>query len=149
MRFLCDAMLGRLAHWLRLLGYDTAYSDADDHELARHARAEARVLLTRDAELAARRGIESLLITSDTPQDQLLQVVQAFGLSQSDVSSRCPTCNAPLRRIPKPAVQGRVPPYVFERHSAFQECAGCGKIYWQGSHWEGIRDVLESLGAED
>lgn len=148
MRFLCDAMLGRLAHWLRLLGYDAAYSDAGDHELARQARAENRILLTRDTQLAERRGIQALLITSDALDDQLRQVVEAFGLTQSGVFSRCPTCNTPLQSIPRRAVRDRVPPYVFHNHNSFQECPGCGKIYWRGSHWQRIQDRLNALDVE-
>jgi hypothetical protein len=142
-------MLGRLAHWLRLLGYDAAYSEADDHELARQARAEDRILLTRDTQLAARRGIQSLLIMSGVPDDQLRQVMRAFGLTQTKVFSRCPACNTPLRRIPKPAVRERVPPYIFQHHSAFQECPGCGKVFWRGSHWQRIRDRLDALDAKE
>ncbi len=149
MRFLCDAMLGRLAHWLRLLGYDAVYSAADDHELARQARAEDRVLLTRDTLLAERRGIRALLITSDAPDDQLRQVIQEFGLSQTRALSRCPKCNTLLREIQKPAVQDRVPPYVYEHHTAFQECPGCGRIYWQGSHWQRIQDRLAALNSNN
>lgn len=149
MRFLCDAMLGRLARWLRLLGYDAAYSDAGDHELARRARAEDRILLTRDTKLVERRGIQALLITSQAPDAQLRQVVQEFDLRQSKVFSRCAACNTPLRHIPKPAVRELVPPYVFRRHTSFQECPGCGRIYWRGSHWQRIRDRLDALDMEE
>lgn len=146
MRFLCDAMLGRLNHWLRLLGYDTVYSKAGDHELARLARAEGRILLTRDSQLAERRGIQSLLIVTDDPQDQLQQVVRAFNLTRSQAFSRCPTCNTPLVPIARSAVKDRVPPYVFQRHTSFQECPTCRKVYWRGSHWQRIRDRLETIG---
>jgi hypothetical protein len=146
MEFLCDAMLGRLARWLRLLGYDTVYSNARDHELARQARAEARILLTRDSQLSERRGIQTLLILSDDLDDQLRQVIQAFGLTSSEIFSRCPTCNTPLRPIPRQAVRNRVPPYVFENHATFQECSGCEKVFWRGSHWQRIRHHLEAVG---
>ncbi|RME40127.1 MAG: hypothetical protein D6793_00070, partial [Thermoflexia bacterium] len=77
MRFLADGMLGRLARWLRLLGYDTAYENhADDLELARRARAEGRILLTRDRALAARKGLRALLIESEDVQEQVRQVVE-------------------------------------------------------------------------
>lgn len=149
MRFLCDAMLGRLSHWLRLLGYDTAYSDAGDHELARQTRAEGRILLTRDTQLAERRGIQALLIRSETLDDQLRQVIQEFDLTQSKGFSRCPICNTPLCRIPKSAVRDQVPSYVFHNHTSFQECPGCGKIYWRGSHWQRIRDQFKALDMEE
>ncbi len=142
-------MLGRLASWLRLLGYDTVYSDAGDHELARQARAQDRVLLTRDTQLSKRRGIDTLLIRSDTLEDQLRQVIDEFGLSQSKVFSRCPTCNAPLRQVSKSAVKDRVPPYVFENHESFQACPECEKVYWRGSHWRRIRHRLDTLDRED
>ncbi len=142
-------MLGRLASWLRLLGYDTVYSDARDHELARQARAENRVLLTRDAQLAARRGIRALLIESDALEEQLPQVVETFGLTQSEAFSRCPTCNTPLHAIGKAAVKERVPPYVFENHTVFRECPECDKVYWRGSHWKRVRDQLEGLGIRE
>lgn len=148
MRFLCDAMLGRLTRWIRLLGYDAAYSDAGDHELARRARAEDRILLTRDTQLVNRRGIKALLITSDDPADQLRQVVREFDLAQSRVFSRCPTCNTPLRQTPRLAVKDRVPPYVLHHHTSFRECPGCGKVYWRGSHWQRIRDQLDALDVE-
>lgn len=147
-RFLCDAMLGRLTHWLRLLGYDTAYSDAGDHELARRARAEDRILLTRDVQLAERRGIDTLLIESDTLEEQLNQVVEAFGLTRSKVFSRCPKCNTPLRQIARADVRRRVPAYIFEKHDTFRECPACAKIYWRGSHWQRIREQLDALDAE-
>lgn len=149
MRFLCDAMLGRLATWLRLLGYDTAYSDAHDHELARQARAEERMLLTRDLDLAQRRGIHALLITSDDPEAQLRQVIHKFGLTKSQALSRCPGCNSPLRGLHKLAAKDRVPPHIYEHHTTFRECATCGKIYWRGSHWQRIRSTLDSIEPED
>ncbi|MFQ5593361.1 MAG: Mut7-C RNAse domain-containing protein [Anaerolineae bacterium] len=149
MRFLCDAMLGRLATWLRLLGYDTAYSDASDHELARQARAGDRILLTRDLHLAQRRGIRALQITSDNLEDQLLQVINRFDLTQSQALSRCPRCNTPLRELPRPAAEDRVPPYIYQHHTNFRECPACGQVYWRGSHWHRIRSTLESLTPEN
>ena len=149
MRFLCDAMLGRLTRWLRLLGHDTVYSEAGDHELARQARAESRILLTRDTQLAGRRGVQTLLIASDHLEDQLSQVVKAFDLELSTDAPRCPTCNTPLCQIPRPAVKDRVPPYVFEHHDAFQECPNCEKVYWRGSHWRRIRARLDALDLEE
>ncbi|MFQ5340780.1 MAG: Mut7-C RNAse domain-containing protein [Anaerolineae bacterium] len=149
MQFLCDAMLGRLATWLRLLGYDTVYSGAGDHELARKSRAEDRILLTRDAQLARRRGIRALLIVSDDLQDQLRQVVRRFRLAPTQALPRCPVCNTSLRGLPKPAARERVPAYVHEHHTTFRECPACGKVYWRGSHWQRIQSTLESLDTED
>ena len=145
MRFLCDAMLGRLAHWLRILGYDTAYSNTDDHATARQARAEGRVLLTRDTQLAQRRGIQALLIHSDDLEEQIRQVLTAFDLKPQAAFSRCPVCNVPLRTLPKEAAGTRVPPYVLQNHDSFQECPTCMRVYWPGSHWKRIQERLDAM----
>ena len=97
LRLLADGMLGRLAKWLRLMGYDTAYDNAaDDHELARRSRAEGRVLLTRDTELAGRRGLRTLLIQSEILEEQEQEVQDALGPSPHPALSRCTVCNAEL-----------------------------------------------------
>lgn len=145
MRFLCDAMLGRLAHWLRILGYDTAYSNMDDHALARQARAEGRILLTRDTQLAQRRGIQALLITSDGLEEQIRQVLTTFGLRPQDTFSRCPVCNARLQTLSREAAQVRVPLHVSQTHDTFQECPACRRVYWPGSHWTRIRQRLDAM----
>src|SRR5688572_18107200 len=94
---LLDAMLGRLARWLRLMGYDAAYiPDTDDIEVVRQARAEGRVVLTRDKGLAQRSGITSILIASQRLDEQILEVRQVFGLPPAPVTARCGICNTPL-----------------------------------------------------
>jgi uncharacterized protein with PIN domain len=132
-------MLGRLAKWLRILGYDTAYAnDATDHELARRARAEGRLLLTRDRELAARRGLKTLLIRSHRLDDQVQQVQESLGPPPEPPLSRCPVCNVELEEISARDVVGRVPRYVNETHAEFRHCHGCGRVYWSGSHVEAM-----------
>ncbi len=146
MKFLADAMLGRLATWLRLLGYDTVYlPDADDHELARIARAEDRVLLTRDVELTRRRGVRHVLIESEQVDAQLRQVFHALELSARDAFSRCAECNLVLQSVSKDRVRDQVPPYVFQTHDRFLRCRRCGKIYWRGTHWARILAQIEDL----
>lgn len=145
MRFICDAMLGRLAKWLRILSFDAVYAQSDDHELARRARAEDRVLLTRDKELAKRRGIRALLIDVDELDDQLAQVVAAFDLEPALDMARCPVCNVRLQPIDRASVWDRVPPYVYEQHRVFRECPSCGKVYWRGSHWRRMQRRVAGL----
>ncbi len=146
MKFLADNMLGRLATWLRLLGYDTSYiPHVDDPTLARIARAEDRVLLTRDVELTRRRGLRHLLIESEKVEAQLHQVFRAFDLSAREAFSRCAECNVPLEAIGKESVQLLVPPYVFQTHDRFQRCARCGRIYWRGTHWAHMVAQIEDL----
>jgi len=113
-RFFADCMLGRLARWLRALGCDTLYERAiDDNELLRRCRDEARVLLTRDNELAHRGGgLEVLFIESESTAAQLKQVMRAFGLQicEERLFSRCTHCNNPVEELPKEKARGRVPP---------------------------------------
>ncbi len=142
---LLDAMLGKLARWLRLLGYDVVYMQAEDHVLARRARAEGRVLLTRDRELARRRGLEALLITSQELAAQLAQVRRELPAPSPDTPPRCMTCNAPLSEVSREEAAAHVPPYVARVHSSFRRCPVCEKIYWPGTHWRKIKARLSDL----
>lgn len=143
MKLLADAMLGRLARYLRILGYDTAYlADTDDFAVMRLARAEGRLLLTRDCELAARPGVRALLIDSEVLDDQLEQVWAAAGPPPDGFASRCPICNHPLVEVEPDLVADRVPPYVRRTQQRFTLCAACGRVYWQGSHWQRMRSLI-------
>ena len=134
-RFVADGMLGSLARWLRRLGYDTDYAtDRDDNTLVRIARGEGRVLLTRDHGLAARRNLRVLLIESQLLDEQLHQVRNAYPLPPVLRPPRCSECNTPLQPATPADVAGRVPPYVERTYAHFHVCAGCGRIYWPGSH---------------
>ncbi len=147
-RLLADCMLGRLTKWLRLLGYDTVYlNDASDHQLARLARSDGRVLLTRDRALAARRGLDSLLIRSEQLEEQVEQVREALGPPPDSSLSRCSVCNTTLEDVSPGEVADRVPPYVRERHAEFRHCPGCGRVYWSGSHVEAMDEQVEGFGS--
>lgn len=149
MKFIADTMLGRLAKWLRLLGYDTLYlPHVDDPTLARLARAQDRILLTRDVELTRRRGIKHLLIESEKVEEQVAQVLRAFKLSAREAFSRCAECNHRLESVSKEAVRGRVPPYVFSTQERFRRCAQCGRVYWRGTHWARMVAQIEDLSNE-
>lgn len=136
-RFIADAMLGRLARWLRSLGYDTVYEPATpDAGLCRRAQAEGRTLLTRDrALLVERRPASALFIRDDDPLAQLVQVVGALGLEwRNRPACRCTACNGTLDAVEQGAVAGRVPPWILDHHQRFAACRGCGRIYWAGTH---------------
>jgi uncharacterized protein with PIN domain len=150
-RFVVDAMLGRLARWLRVLGYDALYSSgADDAALVRRALAEERILLTRDVELARRRGVRVILISDDRIGPQLREIVEILHLSAHEAFSRCINCNAPLVEFDRARARDLVPPYVFATQTRFRRCAECGKVYWRGSHWAHMRATLESAqGSEN
>jgi uncharacterized protein with PIN domain len=143
MKFIVDGMLGRLAKWLRILGYDTAFSpNLDDNQLVRLARAEGRLLLTRDRGLARRRGVQCLLIESHHLEEQLDQILAELPLTGEHPFSRCPVCNTPLQKVEKPELEGRVPPHIFRTHNDFSLCPNCDKIYWPGTHWARMREKL-------
>lgn len=135
LRLLADCMLGRLTKWLRLLGYDTVYDNsATDHELARRARAEGRVLLTRDRELASRRGLQTLLIEFEQLEEQIEEVRQALGPPPDPSLSRCSVCNGTLEEVSRREIVDLVPPYVLRSHTSFRRCRRCGRVYWPGTH---------------
>lgn len=144
-RFLADAMLGRLARWLRTLGYDTAYDPSvDDPDLVAQADAEGRVLLTRDRHLVKHlRPARSVLVRSDAPLAQLREVVGACGLGPPTAPfSRCTVCNGPLRPATAEEVAASVPELVRERGGAVWRCGACGRTYWDGSHTRRMRRTL-------
>lgn len=139
-------MLGRLATWLRLLGYDTLYcADVNDAELARRARVEHRVLLTRDVELTRRRGVRAILIESEQVEAQIRQVFHVLGLTAREAFSRCAVCNCVLEDMSKDEARGKVPPYVFHTQDRFRQCPQCARIYWRGTHWARILGYIEDL----
>ena len=147
LKLLADCMLGKLAKWLRLLGYDTAYDNtADDPELARRARAEGRVLLTRDRGLAARRGLRTLLIQSEVLEEQIAEVRQALGPPPGPPLSRCAVCNTALKPVSPAEVADLVPPYVLRTQTEFRYCPGCGRVYWPGTHVQEMRRRIDGLG---
>lgn len=135
-RFVCDAMLGSLARWLRLFGYDCLFlGPADDADLARLAEAEGRWLLTRDHELAAV-GPRTLLVRAEKLDDQLAEVFARLDLepAASLEGSRCAACNGELAAAERAEVAADVPPYVARTAPRFRRCTGCGRVYWPGSH---------------
>jgi uncharacterized protein with PIN domain len=140
-------MLGRLARWLRTLGYDTAWEEhASDEELVRRAVQEGRILLTRDRELERARPIPGLtLLRAEAPLDQLAELAERYDLAAgARPFSRCSVCNTPLLRAGRAEARGRVPPRVFEQIDSFWRCPGCDRFYWEGSHVERMRRVLET-----
>ena len=150
-RFLADCNVGRLARWLRALGYDASYhARIDDSELVREAAAENRVLLTRDRDLTRRRVIQTgavraVLIRDDDVIQQLRQVFAELGLELKEALTRCIECNSELESRVPAAVVERVPPFVRQTQSRYAECPDCGRVYWAGTHWRRMREVLLGL----
>ncbi len=150
-KFVADSMLGKLARWLRMSGYDVVYSnDLEDEELLELAASEGRVLLTRDRVLyqrAVKRKVDVELVTSNDFVERLRQIREKRKLTicGSPAYSRCPVCNGELEKVEKKEIEGEVPEGVFEANVDFWRCKACKKVYWEGSHWEKIRDVVKKL----
>lgn len=147
-RFLCDAMLGSLARWLRFFGYDTAFlgPEMDDEEVAARAREEDRWLLTRDRELAAV-GPRTLLVRCADVESQLVEVFIRLGLRPApDLgASRCGECNGRLEPVGRDQVSRAVPPYVLATAGRFRRCSGCGRVYWPGTHADRIVRTMTAV----
>jgi uncharacterized protein with PIN domain len=143
-RFVADAHLGRLARHLRFLGYDTLYHNAwHDRELVERARAEQRIVLTRDRELLKRRDVtHGCYLHATAPLEQLRELVQRLELHAPGAEPRCLECNGTLEAVPKEAVDHRLPPRTRAAFDAFWRCAGCDRVYWRGSHWQRLRGRL-------
>jgi uncharacterized protein with PIN domain len=145
MKLLCDHMLGSLARWLRFMGYDTAYPEpGPDRDLIDRVRSETRILLTRDKELASRVS-DAVQIRSDNLEEQIREVAAALTLRLVDPLSRCSLCNETLISTVPEEVKDLVPEGVRSRHDAFWRCPSCGRVYWQGSHWEKMVARLHNL----
>jgi uncharacterized protein with PIN domain len=148
-KFIADGMLGKLTRWLRMLGQDVTYSTQfEDAELIAMAEKEHRVLLTRDSELYQRaigKGIVTFYVEGLTEAEKLAELAERFDFSLAiDLKrSRCPRCNAEIRLIPKETLAGKVKKNTFIYYDEFWKCSQCGRIYWQGAHWDGIRATLE------
>jgi uncharacterized protein with PIN domain len=147
--FLADAMLGRLAKWLRMLGYDTVYAPGlSEGEIVRRAFTEGRCLLTRRTSLKGRNDVASLLfVESDHVQEQLRQVILHAGVRPEPdaMFSLCLSCNAALMPLSKEGAEGTVPEYVLQTTRRFSKCPTCGKVFWKGSHVSSMLARLERL----
>ncbi len=148
-RFIADEMLGTVAKWLRILGFDTLYAKGmDDSEILETAEREDRVILTRDKELvlrAERKGLKSVFLGNAELEDDLRAILKIYPPDPDLFMSRCTICNTPLEEVPKERVKGKVPEGVYERQDRFWYCPKCDKYYWEGSHWEKMGEFLQRL----
>jgi uncharacterized protein with PIN domain len=145
--FAADRMLGRLAKWLRILGYDVIYGEhLSGRGLIRAARANGRLILTRDRSLRRKQPPPFLFIESNDYVEQLRQVLREYDLSPADrLFTRCLICNSQLQPRSKQAVEKLVPPYVFASQERFSWCGCCQKIYWPATHYQRMLDALAKV----
>ena len=150
--FIVDAMLGKLAKKLRLLGYDSLYSSSmEDDEIIRLAKNENRILITKDVPLtqkAEKQQIRTIQITKSDEIDQFLQINEKANLGKCIVSgsnSRCPVCNGELEYTEKKDVSEKVPAGVLENMNDFWTCKKCKKVYWEGTHIKNLQKFTAEL----
>jgi uncharacterized protein with PIN domain len=137
-KFIADCNVGKLARWLRLMGYDTRFfNGGSDSQLVTMAQAEGRVILSRDTRIMKRRVITSgrlkaILIQNDEPELQMRQVIDDLDLgSKFRPFTIC--------------VEDLVPPYVYQTQSQFMQCPACQRIYWRGTHWRAMTERLKKF----
>ena len=147
-RFAAENCLGRLAKWLRILGFDTLYDRQQRYGGISPVALRDRIWLTRNTTCPRPPPpARTLFIRANEPMRQVCQVVEKLGLTPFDLApfSLCITCNRRIDVIAKSAVSGRVPDYVWETHTTFHNCRHCGRIFWRGSHTDRIHQQIRIL----
>lgn len=146
--FTAETTLGKLAKWLRILGFDTVYQAGVSGDGLPDPAGKNRILLTRTKRVRDRSTDHKLVfINSNDPYEQVREVLQALGIGAADTRpfSRCTRCNILTRQVDKDAVRSRVPDYVWETNSTFQICSRCRRIYWPGSHIQRSYDIIKQF----
>ncbi len=142
--FLCDQNLGRLARWLRIMGFDTELMKTWDDGMVSEALSSGRTILTRKRSLASRQGF--MLVESDHVSEQAAFLAGSLGLGDRlRPFTRCSICNQPLKYVKPDDVKARVPEYVYSTQDRFGECPVCSRVYWRGTH---AMRFMHSLGLE-
>ena len=151
-KFFADNNVGKLAKWLRMMGYDTLFfNGSDDSSMIAIALAEGRVILTRDTQIMKRRVVTSgqlkaILIQGDEAEQQMRQVIDSLNLDcQFRPFTICLECNQPLVPRTREQVKDLVPPYVFQTQVQYVECPTCHRIYWRGTHWQAMTRKLNKF----
>jgi uncharacterized protein len=148
-KFIVDAMLGKLVKELRMLGYDTLYYRGKDlHELIQLASQQERVILTRNTRLNPETTENPIIrVIEDNPVMQLKELLRqgVIAMNEETSFSRCLLCNAFLDNISREEAEGKVPDFVFHQQKAFFRCPRCQKIYWPGTHQQRMKKRVKEL----
>ncbi len=151
-RFILDVHLGRLAAYLRMLGFDTLYrNDYADEEIARISSDEDRIVLTRDLGVLKRKLVKQGYYVRETkPERQFAEVLRHFNLiGVRQPFRRCLQCNALLERVDKESIADRLPDNTKTYYDDFHICRNCDKIYWKGSHYERMQRLIDAVFEEN
>ncbi len=148
MKFICDDNLGKLARYLRVLGFDTHFDESiDDNALLRIAASEERYLLTRDHKLSSKSIPHGLLILeNDDPLNQLSIVIQKLDLRIDPrlLFNRCSRCNHLCHIVDKQTISEEVFPFILKTQEIIKQCPSCRRFYWKGSHYKALLGKLRS-----
>ncbi len=144
-KFVVDAMLGKLAKWLRILGFDTLYKYIKDPLQIEQFLKQGRIIITRNQKWRKIRGV--VCIESNYLEDQLAEVAKKidFYIDHSKLFTRCPLCNSILTKISRKDAFGRVPDYILDTAEGFSMCPECGKVFWPGSHIGRMSEKISKL----
>lgn len=148
MKFLASRELGRLAKWLRILGFDTEYHrDNNKSSFIIKALREDRIVLTRNKIILKDKALKILFIKSEVLKDQLRQVANDFNIDLNScvMFTRCILCNKELIGVNKEDMVAKVPKYVYETQKELCQCPQCNRVYWQGTHWGNVQEILEKI----
>ncbi|MGB3312275.1 MAG: Mut7-C RNAse domain-containing protein [Nodosilinea sp.] len=149
-KFVLDVHLGKLATYLRLLGFDTLYrNDYEDEELAYISSQQQRILLTQDRGLLKRSIVtHGYIVRSHAPEQQVKELLDRFDLHQTVAPlQRCPRCNGELTAVDKAEIGDRIPPLTRLHYDEFARCQSCGQIYWKGAHYDRIQQLVARVTA--
>jgi len=146
--FAAEPTLGKLANWLRILGFDTSYEPGFSTKKSIDSGRKNRILLTRTERVRdGKLPQEFIFITSNIPFEQLREVIDTLGIIYTDTRpfSRCIRCNTRIQPVDKDSVRGDVPDFIWQTRDIFQICGRCRRIYWPGSHTERSHDIIMRL----
>lgn len=151
-KFVLDIHLGRLAAYLRMLGFDTLYrNDYADDELARISSEEKRALLTRDVGLLKRSIVtHGYFVRETNPQQQAAEIVRHLDLYRMiQPFARCIRCNGEVEIVPKDSILDRLHPNTTQYYDEFRRCSACGQVYWKGSHYERMDQLIQWIRQQE
>ncbi|MFH1847777.1 MAG: Mut7-C RNAse domain-containing protein [Candidatus Omnitrophota bacterium] len=147
-KFITTVELGRLAKWMRVLGYDCTFFDRQKKkDIVIESLRENRVILTRDTRLSRFSGVRMVRIESAFVKEQLVQAhrVMHLKVDRKKMFTRCVACNTVTREAKKEDLKEKLPPYVYKTQNGFMSCPGCGKAYWKGTHWRLANKFLDDI----
>lgn len=148
MRFIADSMLGSLAKWLRIFGYDALYDSTWNKEkMINLGLREDRTILTKDTSILKKLGLKILFVTGNSIEEQLKCVIKNFSLKIDEemLFTRCTICNVLSKIIPREEIKDKVPPFVYQTQNEFRVCPKCNRIYWAGTHIDSVRKMLDAV----